>query len=215
MSDVQFMPVAGTLPTIAIPETVQFDHDRAFSNAKFAINTDAGEVLVEEWSGKWLCTCNAKSLIAAGIARVDWLIEGRKSWCIVFDESGARLRTGGRGTPKGQYINIDTYCDRGDLRVWLPMPTKQKGELIARYNAWREELGISEPEDYRIDNENLSSNESFLLASFRAATPDGRAALLRIATVAFDYGKKGVALNYHTEGNIIYLGQRNESRATS
>lgn len=68
------------------------------------------------------CSSTPDTLVAAGIIDAAWIVEDRKSWCVVFDKSGPHLRIGGRGRPKGQYMKIDRYCsDPGQLRVTFPM----------------------------------------------------------------------------------------------
>lgn len=181
-----------------------------YLDAKFSIQTDAGSISVEEWFGKFLCTGNTKALIVAGIVHADWIIAGRKSWCIVFDDDSARLHIGGRGVPKGRHIKIDTYCcDRGEHRAWLPISNKQKERLIEMYNAWHKEKEARES-GYQLGHlaGSMTNDERFLIAGFRACSTGQQEILLDIARRGYAKRAESAKPKYRTEGNVVFLPGR-------
>lgn len=115
-------------PTVIIPDDARIDES---GWAKYAIETAFGSVEIQADNGDIIrCIGAAEALVAAGIVNVDWIVEGKKSWCVAFDEAGPDVRIGGRGRPKGIYINIDRYgCDRSEHRVILRQTIENKKTL--------------------------------------------------------------------------------------
>lgn len=204
MSDVQYIPVGGTLPTIDIPDATDYG-DPQWPKALFSIDA----ISVEEFGSHFICTGNAKALIAAGIACADWFISDRKSWCITFADGTPYLRTGGRGTPKGNYIKIDTYCERGEYRVWVPITSRQKQRLVERRNVWLE--GEEARKQDQIGG--MTNDERFLLAGFRASSAERKDSLLAIARNG--YIRQAAKPKYHHEGNIAFFPTPAERRTTA
>lgn len=112
-------PALCGIPMIAIPRGAQLNE---FEELGFSIETITGSVEVSTFRNEINCFGTAEALVAARIINMDWIAEGRKSWCVYFDDAGPHVRIGGRGRPKGKYIQIHTnFCAAGEYRVIFPV----------------------------------------------------------------------------------------------
>lgn len=138
-------------PMIAIPETTGID---AYGHCDFNIATDEGEIAVSGgrgWagsrsSGNFRCSGSCRAFFASGIVAREWFVPNRDSWSVVFGKDGPQVRVGGKGTPKGLYVQIRREGrrngDEGNLYVTVPM-SGEAYEVFERVT--REHKSLAQP----------------------------------------------------------------------
>lgn len=141
------------LPAFAIPDDAKIEEGRF---AEFSVSSDAGavEVSISRWYDSEVsvsCRGTAPALVGAGLFSFDWLVADRRTWCVVFEEAGPRLVVGGRGCPKGPYMNIRNERGTCDLRWKVAGP--QRAEYAKRIEAlWARSGGARKQEGAQKDS---------------------------------------------------------------
>ena len=100
-------------PVFDVPDNAEIDDCGA--TLSIGLPEDPVSVRVLDWGQSYAEKCEVRcegtgpALVSAGIIAPDWLVDGRRSWCVALQEAGPRLVVGGRGRPKGRYMVLRNH----------------------------------------------------------------------------------------------------------